>query len=268
MYIHDSHIHTKYSFDSEADINEIAETAIARGISEISLCDHYDIDNDIEGIYPKFDVEGAKAYILAAKEKYAGKLRINYGVELGQAHVKPIEAREALDKMGYDFVIGSLHNLRSYPDFSLLQLGRMCSEQRAYLMRRMLSETEEIVDFGGFSTLAHITYIQRYLTLAGVPFEYEAHTDDFARIFGKLITSGIALEINTSGLRRDSITMPGYELAALYRECGGELITFGSDAHFAEDVGKGIEEAAGALRRLGFKSQCVVRNGKLTQIEL
>lgn len=268
MYIHDSHIHTKYSFDSEAAINEIAETAIARGISEISLCDHYDIDNDIEGIYPKFDVEGAKAYILAAKEKYAGKLRINYGVELGQAHVKPIEAREALDKMGYDFVIGSLHNLRGYPDFSLLQLGRMCSEQRAYLMRRMLSETEEIVDFGGFSTLAHITYIQRYLTLAGVPFEYEAHKDDFARIFGKLIASGIALEINTSGLRRDTITMPGYELAALYRECGGELITFGSDAHFAEDVGKGIEEAAGALRGLGFKSQCVVRNGKLTQIEL
>ena len=268
MYIHDSHIHTKFSFDSDADINEIAETAIARGISEISLCDHCDIDNDLAGIYPKFLSDDARVDILAAKEKYAGKVQINYGVELGEAHVCPKESRALIEKMGYDFVIGSLHNLRGYPDFSLLKFERMSAQQRAYLMRRMLSETEEIVDFGGFSTLAHITYIQRYLTLSGCPFEYETHKEDFARIFTKLIDKKIALEINTSGLRRDSITMPGYELAALYRDLGGELITFGSDAHFADDIGKGIEEAADALRKLGFKSQCVVRGGKLTQIEL
>lgn len=268
MYIHDSHIHTKYSFDSESEIADIVECALARGVNEISLCDHYDIDDDMDGIYPPFDIEGAKKYILEAKEKYADKIQINYGVELGQAHARPAEAREALNKMGYDFVIGSLHNLRSYPDFSLLQLDRMGDLQIAYLMRRMLTETEEIVDFGGFSTLAHITYIQRYLTLGGKPFEYEMYKDDFVRIFRKLIAKNIALEINTSGLRRNSITMPGYDLAALYRDCGGELITFGSDSHFAEDVGKGIEEAAAELRKLGFKSQCVVRNGKLTQIEL
>ncbi len=268
MYIHDSHIHTKFSFDSDSDISDIAEVAIARGISEISLCDHCDIDNDLAGIYPKFKADDARVEILAAKEKYAGRLRINYGVELGEAHACPKESRELMERMGYDFVIGSLHNLRGYPDFSLLKYEHMSVEQRTYLMRRMLSETEEIVDFGGFSTLAHITYIQRYLTLSGVPFEYEAYKDDFARIFGKLIASGIALEINTSGLRRNSITMPSYELAALYKECGGELITFGSDAHLAQDIGKGIEEAAAALRSLGFKSQCVVRGGRLTQIEL
>lgn len=268
MYIHDSHIHTKYSFDSEAEIADIVECALARGVNEISLCDHYDIDNDIDGIYPKFDIDGAKAYILEAKEKYADKIRINYGVELGQAHARPTEAKAALSKMGCDFVIGSLHNLRAYPDFALLQLNRMPAMQIEYLMRRMVCETEEIVDFGDFSTLAHITYIQRYLTLAQRPFDYTAYADDFERIFGKLIAKNIALEINTSGLRRNSITMPGYELAAMYKECGGELITFGSDSHFAEDVGKGIEEAASALRELGFKSQCVVRDGKLTQIEL
>ena len=268
MYIHDSHIHTKYSFDSEADICKIAETAIARGIDEISLCDHCDIDNVLDGIYPPFEADAVKRDISAAKEKYAGKLRINYGVELGGAHASPKEAKELLDKMGYDFVIGSLHNLRAYPDFAFLKLELMPSSQIEYLMRRMISETEEIVDFGGIQALAHITYIQRYLTMAGVPFDYKAYADDFERIFKKLIAAHIALEINTSGLRRDSITMPGYELAAMYKECGGELITFGSDAHLTEDIGKGIEEAAYALRSLGFKSQCVVRDGKLAQIEL
>ncbi len=268
MYIHDSHVHTKFSFDSESDINDIAETAIARGISEISLCDHCDIDNVIEGIYAPFEADAAKREILAAKEKYAGKLQINFGVELGEAHVYPKEAHELIERMGYDFVIGSLHNLRGYPDFSLLLLERMFDEQIVYLMNRMIKETEEVIEFGEFSTLAHITYIQRYLTIAGKPFEYEAYKDDFARIFRKLIEKKIALEINTSGLRRNSITMPGYDLLALYRELGGELITLGSDAHFAEDIGKGIEEAAATLRSLGFKSQCVVRDGRFTQIEL
>ena len=64
MYIHDSHVHTKYSFDAEKDINgeisTIIEAAIARGIDEISLCDHCDIDGILDGIYPPFDADSAK----------------------------------------------------------------------------------------------------------------------------------------------------------------------------------------------------------------
>ena len=55
MYIHDSHVHTKYSFDGATDgsgeIDTIIETAIARGVNEISLTDHCDIDDILDGIY-------------------------------------------------------------------------------------------------------------------------------------------------------------------------------------------------------------------------
>ncbi len=272
MYIHDSHIHTKYSFDVEkdgsGDIDRIVESAIARGINEISLCDHCDIDGILDGIYPPFDADGARNDIFKAKEKYAGKIQINYGVELGQAHVRPKETAELLDKYGYDFIIGSLHNMRDYPDFYFLKYEMMTPEFIDYLVKRNIKELCEIVELGMFSTLAHITYIQRYLTRSGVKFDFKPYYDDLSVLFNKLILSGKALEVNTSGLRRGDITMPGRELITLYRECGGELITIGSDAHTADDVGKGIEEAAAMLRELGFKSQTVVRSGKLTQIEL
>ena len=125
-----------------------------------------------------------------------------------------------------------------------------------------------MVDLGMLSTLAHITYINRYMTICGIKFDFKPYYDDLSMLYKKLITSGKSLEVNASGLRRGDITMPGRDLLSLYRECGGEAVTLGSDAHTAEDVGKGIEEAASMLRELGFRSQTVVRDGKLTQIEL
>ncbi len=272
MYIHDSHVHTKYSFDGDkygrGEVDTIVCTAIAQGIDEISFCDHYDIDDIIDGIYPPLEADAARADIFAAKEKYSGKIHINYGIELGQPHVYPKEAMEFLNKYSFDFVIASLHNLRGYPDYFFLKFEHMCPEQLDYIMARTMNELDEIIDFGQFSTLAHITYIQRYLSASGVQFDFHKYSDRFKSIFKKLIGKNIALEVNTSGLRRGDITMPGGELLALYRECGGELITIGSDAHSADDIGKGIEESADMLRRLGFKSQCIVRDGKLTQTEL
>ncbi len=272
MYIFDSHVHTKYSFDAAKDgsseISAILDAAISAGVMEISLTDHCDIDGIYNQIYPPFPAKEIKADILSVRERYEGKIRVNFGIELGQPHVRVNEANALLDEMGYDFVIGSLHNLRDYPDFAQLRYEYIDDMQLTYLMRRSFLEFEEIISFGRIATLAHITYIQRYLSEYGREFDLKPWRDDYAALFKKLITSGIALECNTSGLRRGGITMPGKELFALYRECGGERITLGSDAHTARDVGNGIEEAAAMLRSLGFRSQTVMRNGVLTEIEL
>ncbi len=272
MYIHDSHIHSKYSFDGARDgsgeIDVIAEAAIARGINEISITDHCDIDNILDGIYPEFPAQTIKEDVLRAKEKYKGKIQINYAVELGQAHTRKAEAEKLVEGQEFEFVIGSLHNLCGYPDFYFIKFEHMCDEHIEYLIKRSLSELRELAELPYFSTLAHITYIQRYLTAAGKPFDCSKYRDEFEKLLRRLIETGTALEVNTSGLRRNSITMPGYELCAMYRELGGELITIGSDAHSANDVGSGILEAGEVLRSLGFKSQVVVRGGTLSQVEL
>lgn len=272
MYMHDSHIHSEFSFDTAKDgscsMDVIAETAIARGVSEISICDHCDIDDIIDGLYPTYDKKGIKSEILRVKEKYAGRLRINYGIELGQPYVKPEEASRLLDECEFEFVIGSLHNLREYPDFYFLNYKNMPDSMIDYITKRNLSELHELIDFGRITTLAHITYMKRYLTRDGVPFDYKPYYGQLVAIFKKLISKGISLEINTSWLRRGSTTTPEPEICALYREVGGELITLGSDAHKPTDIAADFEETAKFLRDIGFKSQTVIRDGKPTQIEL
>lgn len=272
MYIHDSHIHSEFSFDGSKDgtgtIDYIAKTAIEKGLAEISVCDHCDIDDILEGIYPPYNAEGIKSAVLKAKEKYDGKIRINYGVELGQPHTRVAEVKKLLENYNFDFIIGSLHNLRGYPDFAFLRYDIMDRQMIEYIVRRNLSELLELVTLGGFTTLAHITYMKRYLINDGVIFDYKPYYSELEAIFKKIIEKGIALEVNTSGLRRGSTTLPDPEICAFYREVGGELITLGSDAHLAKDIGDGIEESAAFLRDLGFKSQVVIRDGKPTQIEL
>ena len=64
---------------------------------------------------------------------------------------------------------------------------------------------------------------------------------------------GKALEINTAGLRQAIGKLsPEFETVKRFRELGGEFVTYGSDAHFAEDVGKGMEEAYDVMLAAGF----------------
>ena len=272
MYIHDSHIHTEFSHDTSksgsADFDLTVRTAIENGINEISICDHCDIDDILDGIYPEFPADDIKNAVYTAREKYGDKIQINFGVELGQPHVRPKETRELIEKYGFDFVIGSLHNLRLCPDFRFFKFDLMGQPQIDYIVKRVTQESREIAELGAVSSLGHLDYIHFKVENCGVSIDMSRYNDDFADLFKVMIKNGVVLEVNTSGMIKNGVTSPTKEFCALYRDLGGELISFGSDAHSAKWVGYGIEEAAATMRSLGFKSQTVVRGGKLTQIEL
>ena len=68
-----------------------------------------------------------------------------------------------------------------------------------------------------------------------------------------LADKNLALEINTAGLRREiGQTSPTLEYVKLFRELGGELLTFGSDAHRAQDLGAGLDVAIDMAKEAGF----------------
>ena len=102
MYIHDSHIHTEFShdtaYDGTAALDLTVRTAIEKGLNEISICDHCDIDDILDGIYPEFPADDIKNAVITAREQYGDKIRINFGVELGQPHARQKESRELIEK--------------------------------------------------------------------------------------------------------------------------------------------------------------------------
>lgn len=252
----DLHVHTKFSFDGASDGSGepevVANAALDAGLKALALTDHCDIDDILDAIYPPYPAREIRDSIEKLQSDFSGRLKILRGIELGEPHVRPDEARALLEEQNFDFVLGSLHNLRGYPDFYFLRFERMEERQLDYIARRMIDELKEIVRFEykngrHIDSLAHITYMERYLLECGVEFDFMRYEREWRGLFREMIDCGVALEVNSSGLRKGGRLMPDAPLVSLYIDCGGRLFTLGSDAHTARDVGKGIADAAKLL---------------------
>lgn len=254
----DNHTHSRFSFDGAPDAtpDAMCRTAIDRGLDGLAITDHLDINGQVEGIYDWFDHAAQWEAVSQAREAHAGRLRLIRGIELGQPLQYPEQAREILDRYDYDFVLGSLHNLAGVPDFSQLKFEKITVPMMHQLFERSLCDLIDMCDFPGLSALAHITYPYRYMVYCGrgADFDIARHNDQLRVLFRRMIERGLALEMNVSPLRGGyDLTLPDRDVLAIYRACGGELVTVGSDAHRLCDIGANIDDAYARLRDLGFR---------------
>lgn len=267
--ISDSHTHSAFSFDGHDSVLEMCCAAIKNGVSVFAVTDHNDIDGVSDGFYPPYLPQAGRNAVLEARERFAGKVEIAWGVEIGQPHLREQESRKLLEDHHYDFVIGSVHNLENVPDFAFLHYADMPQVLIDSLFRRNLETLCHVASFPGISTLAHITYPRRYARLYGREIEISRFTEEFRVLFRIMTEKGVALELNTKMLREGQAEPdPSSDILALYRKCGGELITVGSDAHFARDIGGSVEDAYELLRTLGFRYVSYAAVGGMRQMKL
>src|SRR5512145_824879 len=105
--IGDYHVHTRFSCDSEAEMESVCASAIAKGIREIAFTDHSDYGpNDPPGY---FRPEEYLSAIESCRAQYGSRLSILAGVEMGEPHIFEQESQRILAAGRFDFVIGSAH---------------------------------------------------------------------------------------------------------------------------------------------------------------
>ena len=110
--------------------------------------------------------------------------------------------------------------------------------------------------FKNYSVLAHLDLLARYDPTGVYPFEKEE--EKIAEILKLAIKDGKGIEINTSswhyGLKD---TQPSRKILKLYKDLGGKIFTFGSDAHKTEFLGDHFAEARKIVRdEIGIKEFC------------
>ncbi len=265
----DLHMHTTSSFDGNYSAALMCKSAVANGLSTIAFTDHFDVDFYKQH---RLELRQKTSYedICYAQEAFVDKIQVLRGIEMGQPTYDIPLTEKSLARYEYDFVIGSIHNLRQMPDFCELDYENLTQDEVYTLLEKYFNEELILAKWNGFDTLAHLTYPMRYIVQSGRFNTDLSRFDDITdEIFKVLIANGKALEINTSGLRQPiGKTMPTENYVRRFKELGGELLTLGSDAHFTEHVGAGIDQGYEIAESCRFEYVTFFKNRKPVQVKI
>lgn len=248
MYYSDYHTHTQVSPDSDTPLSAMAEAALAAGVVELCITDHCDLLELYGQPMEHFDWAPSLQQYRETLPYYADQLKLRLGLELGMAHLNPDLSRRILDCPDLDFVLGSIHNLcpeRGGTDFYYVDYP---NEEACYGALDDYFHSMSLLAVTDFyDVLSHIIYPLRYMDF---PISLERYTDLLRTIFQSAAERGRGIEINTWLGRTLKEWLP---VLKLFKACGGEIVTNGSDAHSPDGVGKGVQEACALLKEAGFR---------------
>jgi histidinol-phosphatase (PHP family) len=249
-YISDSHTHSDCSRDGDDPTMMICESGARQGLYAMTITDHCECNAYTQDGY---DRSIRQSYFEARKAAavFHSRLHVFAGVEIGQPMQNQAAAQDVLDACDFDFVLASVHNVKSLADFYELDYSKIEVNDA---LNRYFDEMMDMIEWGKFDSLAHLTYPWRYIVgERGLEINDNLFRDRIDQVLMALIKKHKALEVNTSGFRQKlGKPMPDLSIIRRYRELGGKLITIGSDAHRWADVGGGVEQGLRVLQQAGF----------------
>jgi histidinol-phosphatase (PHP family) len=261
----DNHVHSRWSWDTAASssMQLACARAVEIGLPGVAFTEHVDFtDWDPDDAAPSgrparvaprprvqpFDVEGYSADIARCRDAFPG-LRVVSGIESGEPHLFPSGVAAVLAAGRFERVLGSLHAIEH--NGVLTSVGdALFAELGAYeLMRRYFTEMVTLIDSSSvFTVLAHCDFPRRYWPAERVgAYAESAFEEEYRTVFTALAGSGRALEINTRS------PLASVMLVRWWWECGGDAVSFGSDAHQPYRVGERFDVAVDVVEAAGFR---------------
>lgn len=267
----DYHLHSSFSGDSDAPMEAMIEKGIALGLKRMCFTEHMDMDyiyteKEEPGCF-ECDTVAYRRGLLALQEKYADRIHILFGVELGlQPHLSQW-LTDYVNAFDFDFVIGSSHLCnRKDPYYPAFYENR--PEEEAYL-EYFTSILDNLNAFSGFDVYGHLDYVVRYGPNKDRDYSYDRYKDILDAILKRIIALGKGIEINTGGISYGLRELnPCTDIIKRYLELGGEIITVGSDAHAPDRIACGFDRAADILKSCGCSYYTVFEKRRPKQIRL
>lgn len=252
----DCHLHSHHSGDSDTPMEDMIQRSIELGLNTLCFTEHNDFAYPVYPDLPEgtftLNADSYLYELLGLKEKYAGKIKLLFGVELGMQLEVFRENAIFARSHEYDFIIASSHLVQGkdpyYPDCFEGQEDE--SIYRAYFE----SELQNIKKFSNFDVYGHLDYIVRYGTNKDSDYSYDKYKDILDQILTTLLEKEKGIELNTGGIKSGLKDFhPIMDVLKRYRQLGGEIITIGSDAHTPDHIGDYFDKANDVLKECGFK---------------
>lgn len=247
MSIMDCHIHSDMSLDSREDMENYIKLAVENGDRYFLTTEHANIIDDKDDPFCHMvDIDIIKAKTDAMREKYAGKIEVLFGIEIGwNAAVHDFEI-EFSHRYPFDMIILALHG-RPEGD----TVDRRFDTYLDWCCNAAAT-------FGNYDTFAHVDYVLRYIGHT----DLSVHREKLTKLFNILISQGKALEINTKQAPDPQALERIEYILRLYTQLGGEKLTMGSDAHSVAVYRNGFEPVIELIKKYGINKVYVYKQRK------
>jgi histidinol-phosphatase (PHP family) len=255
----DYHMHTFLCRHAVGSASDVAAKAVERGLREIGFSEHNPMvrDDFDEWHMLQSDLGNYVEQVSKARRDFPQlTIRMALEVDFIPGHEEWI--RDLAARHPWDYLIGSVHYVSESWD---LDNPRKLSEWKSrdpwdvwslYFERLTLA-----AESGLFDIIGHADLCKKFCF-----YPTRDTTPLHSRFLESARRSGVAMEINTAGLRKDCREMyPSRAILAAARERGVPL-TFGSDAHAPGEVGMNFEEAVSLARSVGYDRYCTFSGRK------
>ena len=249
----DGHVHTELCHHAVGTMEEYVQAAVAGGLKKIVFLEHLESGiGYFESTWlEEHDFEFYHAEGKRLQEKYAGRIAIDLGVEVGY---NPARRQNILDRLqrhqwdrigvSYNFVgiDGSILNVVSRKQVNIQGIAEAGIDR---VITAYLQGLHKAVESLPGNVVCHIDAVARHNP--GVNFS-EKHLAIFDRLLDLIAARGMALEVNTSGFAHRNEPYPGCWLVARAMRRNIPLVA-GSDSHRPDEVGRFFDQLPEFVQR-------------------
>lgn len=269
----DYHTHHERCGHAAGKLEEYVQRGIQLGLEHLGLSDHMPLLHiKPEEYYPgmAMPMDELPRYVeecLRLKERYRDRIQIRVGLEGDYIEGCEPQIEKIISDYPWDYVIGSVHFLGKWDITDYRQLHGWEDKDPIVVYRRYYDAVVKAASTGLYDIMGHLDVIKRFGFKPG-----PEHAEEAAALESKALAavagSGVAMELNASGLSKDCAEMfPGRRMIEEAIRLGIPL-TLGSDAHHPDRLGEHLDQAEGLLKELGIREVAVFENRKRDMIVL
>lgn len=242
--LYESHMHTPLCKHAVGQLEEYAAVAFQRGLKGIIVTCHNPDPNWTP--WARMDADQWEDYIALvdrARTLWAGRIDVRLGLECDYYPGAEPYLTELLSRAEFNHVLGSVH--AQLDDYKAAYFnGDVVAYHRLYF-----DHLARAAETGLFDTLAHPDLVK---LVDPAQWQLERVMDSVRAALDRIAATGVAMELNTSGLNKSIREMnPSPTILAEMRRRNIPVVV-GADAHEPRRVADHYEEAFSMLETAGY----------------
>ncbi|MHB8780557.1 MAG: histidinol-phosphatase HisJ family protein [Candidatus Geothermincolia bacterium] len=260
----DYHLHTSRCGHAVGDMDEYVLRGRELDLRQLGFCDHLPLLH-LEDPHLAMPLDELPLYIADFRrlQQEHPEMVMKLGIEADYVPGYVGETRQLLASHAFDYVMGSVHYVDGWAFDDPRYLDQYEGCDLMGLWQRYFELLADAAESGLFDILAHPDLVKKFgMRPAG----------DMApvlrRCVERIAASGVAVEVNTAGMRRPvGEVYPSPALLRMLVEAGVP-VTLGSDAHSPEEVGAGYEVMPEFLTSCGVRELAVFSGRRRAAVAL